>query len=86
MKASIDRTRAQLGDLAGLTAKTEAAERRILAAAEKRLDEVQALIERARPGIEAAPDSAQGRYLDLVTERGQLQTVIGKARQALPGA
>lgn len=83
MKAHIKKVHDQLGDLAGLSAKTEAAERKILAAAEKRLATVQAAIERAAAGIEAAPDDAQQRYLDLVTERGQLHTVIAKAKQAL---
>ena len=83
MKAHIKKVYDQLGDLAGLSAKTEAAERQILAAAEKRLATVQAAIERARAGVEASPDDAQQRYLDLVTERGQLHTVIAKAKQAL---
>lgn len=83
MKAHIKKLHNQLGDLAGLSAKTEAAERNILAAAEKRLATVQAAIERAAAGIEAAPDDAQQRYLDLLAERGQLHTVIAKAKQAL---
>lgn len=83
MKAHIERTRTHLGELAGLSAKTEAAERRILEGAEKRLAEVQSAIERARPGLEGAPDAAQQRYLDLVAERGQLNTVIARARKAL---
>lgn len=83
MKAHIAKVHAQLGDLAGLSAKTEAAERNILAAAEKRLATVQTAIDRAAAGIEAAPDDAQQRYLDLIAERGQLHTVIAKAKQAL---
>ena len=79
----MDKARAHLGDLGALATKTEAAERRILAAAQKRLAAVQTQIERARPGIEAGPDSAQDRYLDLVTERGQLELVIARAREAL---
>lgn len=75
--------RKQLGTLAGLAAKTEAAERKILASAEKRLAVVQAQIDRARPGVEAAPDAAQDRYLELVRERGQLHQVIARARQTL---
>lgn len=83
MKHHIDRARTHLGELAALAQKTEAAERRILAAAEQRLEAVQAEIEKARPGVEAADDAAQDRYLELVTERGKLHTVIAKARQAL---
>jgi hypothetical protein len=83
MKRHIENTRAHLGELHGLAAKTEAAERRILSSAEARLDEVNAALERLRPGVEAAPDKSQDRYLALVEERGQLNTVIAKARQVL---
>lgn len=83
MKRHIDNTRAKLGDLAGLADRTERTERRILEQAEKRLDEVQAALERARPGIEAAPDAAQQRYQDLVAERGQLSMVIAQAKKVL---
>lgn len=83
MKAHIKKVHDQLGDLAGMSAKTEAAERKILDAAEKRLATVQAAIERAAAGVEAATDDAQQRYLDLIAERGQLHTVIAKAKQAL---
>lgn len=83
MKRHISNTRAHLGELHGLAAKTEAAERRILESAETRLDEVNQSIERLHPGVETAPDASQDRYLSLVEERGQLATVIAKARQAL---
>lgn len=83
MKAHMDRVRNNLGDLGVLADKTEKAERAILKRAEARLQEVSTLIERAQPGVEASDDAAQQRYLDLVTERGQLHTVIAKARQAL---
>ena len=83
MKRHIEKARAGLSDLHGLAAKTERTERNILAAAEKRHTEVCAAIERARPGVEAASESAQQRYTDLVTERGQLDVVIARARKAL---
>lgn len=83
MKRHIANTRAQLGELHELAAKTEADERRILKNAEARLEQVVAMIERQRPGVEAAPDAAQDRYTALVQERAQLQTVIEKARAAL---
>jgi hypothetical protein len=83
MKRHIENTRAHLGELHGLAAKTEAAERRILERAEARLDEVNAALERLRPGVEAAPDKSQDRYLALIEERGQLNTVIAKSRQVL---
>lgn len=83
MKKHMEKVRTSLGDLAGLAGKTEAAERNILKAAEKRLAAVQTEIERARPGIEAAADKSQDRYLHLVEERGQLELVISKARKEL---
>lgn len=83
MKALANKARAHLGELAGLASKTEAAERRILETAEKRLGIVQGDIEAAQPGIESADEAAQDRYLASVTERGQLHIVIAKARQAL---
>jgi hypothetical protein len=75
--------RANLGELGELSQKTEAAERNILKSAEKRLTLVQQQIVRAQPGIEGADDAAQDRYTALITERGQLQMVIEKAKQAL---
>lgn len=83
MKRHISNTRASLADLGALAAKTEEDERGILSRAEARLVDVSAQIERQRPGIEAAPESAQDRYLSLVEERGQLQVVIAKAKKAL---
>lgn len=83
MKAHIEKARSQLGELAGLQAKTEQAERNILEAAEKRLADVQAQIDRLSVGIEAAPDSEQQRYTDLIAERGQLHQVISSSRRAL---
>lgn len=83
MKRHIERTQEHIGELAGLADRTERTERRILEQAEKRHSEVMTAIERARPGIEAAPDDAQQRYQDLVAERGQLEIVIARAKQAL---
>lgn len=83
MKAHMEKARNQLGDLGALASKTELAEKKILAQAQKRLTEVETAIERARPGVEAAPDTAQDRYLDLLKERGQLSIVIAKAQHAL---
>jgi hypothetical protein len=83
MKRHIENTRASLTDLHSLSATTEAAERRILGQARARLDDVNAMLERQRPGVEGAPDAAQDRYLSLVQERGQLHIVIAKAKAAL---
>lgn len=79
----MEKARQGLGELGMLADKTEKAERRILEAAEKRLDEVSGLIERAQPSAQSADDAGQQRYLDLVAERGQLNIVIANARQAL---
>lgn len=83
MRRHIERTHAQLADLAALAEKTERAERRILEQAEKRLDAVNAELERRRPGVEAASDDDQQHYTDLVAERGHLHQVIAKAHAAL---
>ncbi len=83
MKKHMEKVISSLTDLSGLAGKTEAAERNIFKAANRRLKAVQVEIERARPGVEAAPESTQERYLALISERGQLQVVISKARQAL---
>lgn len=74
--------RTQLADLAVLQARTDADERKILAAALKRHDEVQAALEQARAAAEA-DDAAADRYQALVLEYGQLNIVIAKARAAL---
>ena len=83
MKGHIANTRRHLGELHSLAAKTEASERGILERATNRLDEVSAMLERQRPGVEAASDAAQDRYIALVEERAQLQSVIAKSKKAL---
>lgn len=77
--------RQRLIHLAGLAAKTEASERRILSAAEHRREEVRGELERLRP--RAVADRAAGdRYQELTAELGQLEAVIARAHQALePG-
>lgn len=82
MKHHIEKTRSSLGELAGLSAKTEVAEKRILEAAEKRLQAVQAELGKFS-NVESAPEDEQDRYMDLIAERGQLHMVIEKARKAL---
>ncbi len=83
MKHHIDKARSTLGELGGLTAKTEAAERKILSSAESRLEDVQKAIARAQAGAESSPESEQDRYIALVEERGQLNIVIAKSKKAL---
>ena len=82
MKAHIDKTRASLGELAGLAAKTDAAERRILENAERRLADVQRELDGIK-GAEFGTADQQEHYSDLIKERGQLQLVIAKAREVL---
>ena len=76
MKQHIENTRRQLGELGALSAKTEAAERRILADAEKMLAGVSAKIEASRS---KDPDE----YMRMVKERGRLQQIIAQARNVL---
>lgn len=83
MKQHMNKARSQLGELAALSARTEAAERRILSAAEARLDAVQAEIADMQPRMSLATDDEENRYLSLVEERGRLNKVIAKAREAL---
>lgn len=82
MKEHIENTRRQLGELGAMAQKTEAAEREILARAEKRLTEVTSRLEELRP--KAHIDEATGaEYTGLVSERGSLERVIANAREAL---
>ena len=83
MKAHIDKTKGQLGDLSRLAARTEQAERNILANAESRLQSVQADIDALQAGIEGKPEEDQNRYMDLVHERGTLHQVISRSKSAL---
>lgn len=76
MKQHIENTRRQLGELGAMSAKTEAAERRILADAEKMLADVSAKIEAAR-----SKDTDE--YMRMVEERGRLQQIIAQARNVL---
>jgi 4-diphosphocytidyl-2C-methyl-D-erythritol kinase len=80
MKAHIDDTHRKLGELAVMAQQTEAAERKILARATQRLDEVQAELKEA--GSHALTGGGD-KYMALVQERGQLQQVIAQARQVL---
>lgn len=65
-----------------LAAQTAAVERKILEAAEKRLDRVNediAGLERRLPGDEASEDS----YRQLIIERGRLHQVVANAQEHL---
>ena len=83
MKKHIGNTQDRLGDLAGLADRTRRTEQRILEQAEKRLTEVQTKIDQSTKGIEGKSEDAQSEYMELISERGQLQQVIAKARANL---
>lgn len=72
----------RLAHLGGLAARTDAAERRILDAAEDRLRIVRAELDQLRPRA-LADDAAAERYQALTLESGQLDTVIANARAVL---
>lgn len=72
----------RLTRLATLSAKTDAAERRILESAEHRREAVQKQIAQLRPRA-LLDDAAGERYQDLILERGRLDIVIANARARL---
>lgn len=77
-----DKIHASLGDLAALSAKTEAAERRILAQAERRLGVIAGRLDEIRP--RALLDEAMAdEYQRLILERGKLNLVAAQARRVL---
>lgn len=71
--------RQRLTDLEGLSLRTAQAERNILAAATARLDAVNADLNRLRPRALTDEDAGE-EYTALVSERGQLQTIIAQAQ------
>jgi hypothetical protein len=83
MQQQIDTTRRQIGELANMSAQTEAAERKILKHAETMLEDVQGKIDAVRSLalVPGAPDGKQ--YQDLIMERGRLQQVIAQAKAVL---
>lgn len=74
--------RRRLGDLGRASAKTDAAERQILEAAEDRHQAVQRAIDALRPRAVADREAAE-RYQELVEERGRLWKVIAAARERI---
>ena len=80
MQTNIDTTTRHLGELAAMSRQTEAAERRILDIATKRLSDVQSDIDKTRPAAITADGDA---YMALIQERGQLNQVIAQARRVL---
>lgn len=85
MNEQIENARRQLGELGAMAAKTEAAERDILARAEKRLEEVESGLDVLRRQSLGSDEAGQS-YTDAVEERGRLHQVIAQARQTLATA
>ncbi len=83
MRQIIERTKADIATLGGLSAKTEEAERQILSRAKTRLDEVDAQISRLQPGMSSADDSESDLYTDLISERAQLLLIITRSEKSL---
>ena len=83
MTEHIKNTRRQLGELAAMSAQTEAMERQILERAEKHLAKIEGEIDKARADAMAGDDAAKDRYTEMVMERGRLQRVIEQARAVL---
>lgn len=83
MKQHIENTRRQLGELATMSAQTEAMERKILARAEAKLTEVEDGIKKAKPLalVPGAPEAE--KYQELIMERGRLHQVIAQAKAVL---
>ncbi len=77
-----DGVRSQLADLSALQARTDADERKILAAAEKRHDDLQAQMHATKKDA-VLDEGAASRYLAMTEELGQVSIVIAKAREAL---
>lgn len=78
----LDAAKRRLVHLHGLAAKTAETERRILSAAEHRLEAVRADLEKLRPRVNL-DSAAADQYQSLTLERGKLELVIGRARKAL---
>ncbi len=77
-----DKIHSALGDLSALASKTEAAERRILAQAERRLDVIAGRLDEIRPRA-LLDDALSDEYQRLILERGKLNLVVAQARRVL---
>lgn len=78
----IDAAKQRLAHLAGLSERTEAAERKILESAEDRLTAIDADLGKLRPRVNL-DDAAGDQYQELTLERGQCVLVIERAKQVL---
>lgn len=82
MQQAAENARRQLGELSELSAKSDAAERKILEAAEKRQEWVSGQIAELRPRA-LLENEASDRYQALVEERAKLDIVIAQAKRHL---
>lgn len=76
------KVQSMLTDLGALSARTDAAEHRILKQAIKSHDHITEKIEALRPQVMLSQESAD-RYRDLVNQRGKMAMVIARARAAI---
>lgn len=74
-----------LSRLQGMSARTDADERRILEQAEKMLDESAAALDEAQAQAKLGDANAEARYQQIVLDRGRLNIIIARAREALGG-
>ena len=72
-----------MSENAALSAKTDAAESNILAAAEERLQDVEDGLHEIRPDVDVDDDAAR-KYMNLILERGHLERVISTAKRRAP--
>lgn len=86
MNTILGNTRRQLGELAAMSAQTEAMERRIMERAQQQLAIVERSINTARSESMCGGKEKQDRYMELVLEQGRLQQVIAQARAVLENA
>lgn len=75
--------KSQLADLAVLQSRTDADEKKILAAAIARHDELKGKLDAVGLAARRGDEGAAHTYQAMVGEMGQLNIVIGKARAAL---
>ena len=76
---ALKNSRRQLGELAVMQRRVNESEKRIIARAQARLDEVNARLDQIRPT--AMKNSRE--YQDLIQERGTLNIVIAEAKRAI---
>lgn len=79
----MDTIRRHLTELSAMAAKTEAAERRILAQAQRHLSEVEARIKKLRSPAMVPGAAEAEEYQQAIMDRGRLNQVIAQAEKLL---